>query len=189
MAGKLVAVLDGLGHYTQQPQTWAGITIVLAVGGGRRGRRAALRGGACYGIAAVLANFVIKPLVERSRPSGAGEGELGPITTSFPSGHAAADLAFTFGAAQELPALLVPLVAATFPAHWSLVRSNGHHTTDVLMGGIVGLLVAWGMWKLWPVASENDLTEELRPESHAAQKGTGRRGVGPGRSDHLVLPG
>lgn len=150
MVGNLGRVLDRLGHYAQQPQTWAATAVVLAVGGGGRGRRAALRGSVCYAIATVVANSIIKPLVNRDRPSGAGEGDLGPITSSFPSGHAAADLAFAFGAAQELPALVVPLAVATVPAHWSLVRSNGHHTADVLVGGIVGMVVAWGTWKLWP---------------------------------------
>lgn len=156
MVGRLVAALNQVGHYTQQPQTWAGFAVVLAVGGGRKGRRAALRGSACYTITAAVANLVIKPLVDRSRPSGAHEGELGPLTSSFPSGHAASDLAFTFGAAQELPALFVPLAAATFPAHWSLVRSHGHHTSDVVFGGMVGIAVAWGTWKLWPVAHGNE---------------------------------
>ena len=46
---------------------------------------------------------------------------MGPITSSLPSGHAATDLAFTLGVAQEIPALFPPLAFATSAAHWSLV--------------------------------------------------------------------
>ncbi|MDQ3932322.1 MAG: phosphatase PAP2 family protein [Actinomycetota bacterium] len=189
MVGELVSGLDKLGHYTQQPQTWGGIAVVLAVGGGGRGRRAALRGSASYGLAAVIANFLVKPLIRRRRPSGAGKGKLGPMTSSFPSGHAAADLAFTFGAAQEIPALLVPLVAATLPAHWSLVRSNGHHTTDVLVGGAVGLAVAWGMWKVWPVPHRDDDRSERRTGRVSRERQRHRDELDRGQADRHVLSG
>ncbi|MDP8931634.1 MAG: phosphatase PAP2 family protein [Actinomycetota bacterium] len=176
MVGKLVATLDQVGHYTQQPQTWAGTAVALAVGGGRKGRRAALRGSACYAITSVITNLLIKPLVDRSRPSGAHEGGLGPLTSSFPSGHAASDLAFTFGAAQELPALFFPLAAATFPAHWSLVRSHGHHVSDVVFGGVVGIVVAWVVWRRWPVA-HGDEDRTGRPSGKRSSDDRPRAGV------------
>src|SRR5436305_291725 len=83
-----------------------GLAAVLAATGDR-GRRAALRGGACYGAAAVVANLVVKPVVHRSRPPGAGKGRPGPVTSSFPSGHAATDLAFALAVGQEISALLL----------------------------------------------------------------------------------
>ncbi|HEV3401164.1 MAG TPA: hypothetical protein VG078_05035, partial [Acidimicrobiales bacterium] len=70
-----------LGDFVQQPPVWAGLAALLAVGGGPRGKRAALRGVACYSVAAVLANLVIKPVVGRSRPPGSGEGRPGPVTS------------------------------------------------------------------------------------------------------------
>ena len=136
------------GDIVQQPPVWAGVAGVLALTG-RRGQRAALRGGVCYGTAALI-HILIKPLVGRRRPPGAGTRRIGPITSSFPSGHAASDLAFTFGVAQELPFLLVPLSAATAAAHWSLVRSRGHFPTDVLAGGALGIAVAVAAARLWP---------------------------------------
>lgn len=146
---------------------------------------AALRASAYYGTAAAITNFIIKPLIARRRPSGAGEGKLGPITTSFPSGHAAADLAFTFGAAEEFPALFFPLATATLPAHWSLVRSNGHHPSDVLLGGAVGVIIAWGMRKLWPVAYADDDRKWRSGKSPVAQD-RHRDGEGP---DHVRQSG
>lgn len=105
-----------MGDVVQQPPVWAGLAGALAAGGGDRGRRAAVRGSICYCITAVVANLVIKPLVRRPRPPGAGENRTGPITSSFPSGHAATDLAFTLAASQEIPALFIVLAPATMAA-------------------------------------------------------------------------
>jgi membrane-associated phospholipid phosphatase len=139
-----------LGDVAQQPPVWAGVAAALTVGGGARGRRAACRGAVCYAAAAVVANAVIKPFVGRSRPPGAGEGRPGPVTSSFPSGHAATDLAFTLAASQEIPWLFLVLAPATTAAHWSLVRSRGHYPSDVVVGGAVGVAVALVAWRVWP---------------------------------------
>lgn len=139
-----------MGDVVQQPPVWAGLAAVLAATGGPRGRRAAWRGSACYAATAVVVNQVIKPVVGRKRPPGAGKDRTGPVTSSFPSGHAATDLAFTLGASQEIPALFLVLAPATTAAHWSLVRSRGHYPTDVLVGGAVGVAVALLAWKLVP---------------------------------------
>jgi membrane-associated phospholipid phosphatase len=145
------------GDIVQQPPVWAGVAAALALGG-PRGRRAALRGSVCY-TAAALAQVLIKPIVARGRPPGSGKKRVGPITSSFPSGHAASDLGFALAAAQELPLLLIPLSGATMAAHWSLVRSRGHYVSDVLAGGALGVAVALLAWKLWPPgdgAAEDD---------------------------------
>jgi membrane-associated phospholipid phosphatase len=154
-----------LGDVVQQPQMWAGLAAALGLAGGRRGRRAALRGSVYYGLAAVVGNLVIKPLTRRSRPPSAGKGRMGPVTTSFPSGHAATDLAFTLGASLELPILFVPLSGATLAAHWSLVRSRGHYPTDVLAGGTLAVVLALIMWKLWPPAKHADHRPPAEPAS------------------------
>ena len=147
---RFVTVLDRAGAVTKRPPVWALVAAALVGMGGRRGRDAALRGGVAYGIAAVLANVVLKPLVRRRRPSGSDQARIGPLTSSFPSGHAATDLAFIFGVSQRMPALFLPLAASTFAAHWSLVRTRAHHVTDVLAGGAVGIGVALAVGALWP---------------------------------------
>jgi len=134
----------------EQPLFWGGVATALAVKGGTRGRQVALRGSVCYVVAAFIANVVIKPLVYRRRPQGAGEGRITPVTSSFPSGHTASDSAFVFSVAQELPRLAIPLAVAATAAHWSLIRSEKHHVGDVLAGGAIGLGVAYIVWKLWP---------------------------------------
>jgi membrane-associated phospholipid phosphatase len=137
------------GDIVQQPPVWVGVAGALALAGGPKGRRAAARGSVCYGTAAVVANGVIKPLVRRTRPPGADKGRTGPVTSSFPSGHAATDLAFTLGVSQEMPVLFVPLACASLAAHWSLVRSRGHYPSDVLMGGVLAFAVALALRKVW----------------------------------------
>ena len=136
------------GDMIRRPPAWAGAAALLSATG-ERGRRAALRGSACY-LAAVAVHLPIKKVVGRRNPPGADRHELGPFTSSFPSGHAAADLAFVFGAAQELPRAFVPLSACSLAVHWSLVRKRAHYPSDVLAGGALGIAVALAAWKLWP---------------------------------------
>jgi membrane-associated phospholipid phosphatase len=135
---------------TEQPPIWGGVATLLAVKGGATGQQAALRGSVCYLVAAFIANLVIKPLVYRRRPQGAGEGRITPVTSSFPSGHTASNLAFVFGVVQELPLLALPLAGTATAASGSLIRSGKHHVSDVFGGGVIGLGVAYIVWKSWP---------------------------------------
>lgn len=139
-----------MGDVVQQPPVWVGLAGLLALGGGGRGRRAALRGTVCYGVTAIVGNLAIKPLVGRRRPPGAEVNRTGPVTSSFPSGHAATDLAFTLAASQEIPALFLALAPATMAAHWSLVRSRGHYPSDVFAGGVLAVAVVLVAWRIWP---------------------------------------
>ena len=136
------------GDLIRHPPMWAAIAAGLSITG-ERGRRAALRGSLCY-LSAAAVHLPMKALVGRRHPPGAARLQLGPFTSSFPSGHAASDLAFAFGAAQELPRAFVPLSACTLAVHWSLVRKRAHYPSDVIAGGALGIAVALAAWKLWP---------------------------------------
>lgn len=136
------------GDIIQHPPVWAGVAAVLALFG-PKGRRAGVRGAACYLVAAA-AHLPLKAAVGRSHPRGSALLQAGPFTSSFPSGHAASDLAFALGASQELPPLFLPLSGATLAVHWSLIRKRGHYPSDVLVGGALGIVVALAAWKLWP---------------------------------------
>ena len=158
------------GDIIQRPPAWAGLATLLAATGGR-GRRAALRGGVCY-LSAALVHLPVKALVGRRHPPGAARHQLGPLTSSFPSGHAASDLAFAIGAAQELPLAFLPLSACTMAVHWSLVRKRAHYPSDVLAGGALGIAVALAAWKLWPPGRSPDVDPSDGPRSAADEGGS-----------------
>lgn len=136
------------GDVIQRPLAWAVLAGLLSATG-ERGRRAGLRGLVCY-LSAALIHVPIKVLVGRRHPPGASRHQLGPFMSSFPSGHAASDLAFTLGATQELPLAFVPLSACTMAVHWALVRKRAHYPTDVFAGGVLAVVVVLIIWKLWP---------------------------------------
>ena len=135
--------------FAKRPPLWAGIAGLLALSG-PKGRAAARRAIAAYAAAGAI-HLPIKLLVGRRHPPGAkANAKIGPILSSFPSGHTASELAFTLGAAQEVPALVVPLYAATFASEWSLIRSRAHYPSDVLAGAGIAVAVALAASKLWP---------------------------------------
>jgi membrane-associated phospholipid phosphatase/uncharacterized protein YndB with AHSA1/START domain len=121
---------------SQQPASWAALALLLASFGGARGRRAAWRGLVSYAASGVLAN----------RPP---QAETDPVTSSFPSGHSATEVAFALGSAQEMPSLLVPLLVATVAGKISIIRTRGHHLGDVLAGSLAGIAVSGALWKVW----------------------------------------
>ena len=143
--------LSRAGDVIQRPPSWGVAAAVLAATG-PRGRRAALRGGLCY-LSAAAVHLPIKALVGRRHPPRAALKQLGPFTSSFPSGHAASDLAFVFGAAQALPGAFLPLSCASLAVHWSLIRKRAHYPSDVLAGGALGIAVSFAVGKLWPPTS------------------------------------
>lgn len=141
--------LGRFGDVAKQPPAWAAIAGALAITG-PRGRQAALRGGVNYVIAAAL-HLPMKAVIDRDRPAkSSGLPKVGSLMSSFPSGHCASELAFSIGAAQEIPILFVPLYAATLAAEWSLVRSRSHYPSDVFGGAAIAIAVSLATWKLWP---------------------------------------
>ena len=86
---------------------WIGIAAALAASKDERGRRAALRGLAGMVVASTSSNVLAKGLVRRPRPAGevrpARRPGRTPVTSSFPSGHAAAAAAFATGVGLEMP--------------------------------------------------------------------------------------
>lgn len=155
-------VADKLKH----PPTWAAIAGALAMTG-PRGRHAAARGSLGYAVAS-LVHLPIKALIGRDHPPGASRvARIGPVSSSFPSGHMASELAFSLGAAQELPLLILPLYGATVASEWSLIRSRSHYPSDVFAGGLLAVGVAAVMWKLWPTRrsrrTEEQATSATKP--------------------------
>lgn len=155
----------------KRPPMWGAIAAAMAVAG-PRSRRAAVRGSACY-MAAALVHLPIKAVVGRKHPPRSGKvARVGPVTSSFPSGHAASELAFSLGAAQELPLLLIPLYAATAASEWSLLRARSHYLSDIVAGAGLAVGVAAAAWKLWPTTSDERRVTTLdapEPEDEGAK--------------------
>lgn len=152
--------------FSQQPAAWLGLGAVLALAGGRRGRAAALRGLAGYGTAATLANFVLKPLIHRQRPAGSAKGR-GPVTSSFPSGHSATEVAFALTSAQQIPQLLVPLLGFSLAGKVSLVRTRAHFLGDVAAGSVIAVGISGLLWWLWP---PRGMPGEARPPARGPRE-------------------
>src|SRR6266511_5159158 len=109
------AELDGpvrrLSNAANYSRLWLGIAAVIAVLGGRRGRRTALEGVLAIGVTSATVNLGMKPLAQRRRPDRGGAGMFGarqvpmPESASFPSGHAASAFAFAYAVGRHLPGL------------------------------------------------------------------------------------
>ena len=121
---------------------------LLALGGGSRGRRAAMMGLASVGMASAAVNLVIKPLGMRRRPDRVGEAvPLArhvpmPSSSSFPSGHSAAAFAIATGVGETLPQAAAPLRALAAAVAYSRVHTGVHYPGDVLVGSLLGTALA-----------------------------------------------
>lgn len=162
--------LSRAGDFCSQPLVWAGFAAALSLTG-PRGRRAALRGVTCSACASLI-HLPIKCAFGRPRPRGARlMGGIGPLTSSFPSGHTVSDLSFTLGASQELPLLLVPLSAVTLSSHWSLIRSRKHYPSDVIGGGAIAVAVTAAAWKLLPPRNRAGRAKTVPVDSRRTRPG------------------
>ncbi|MEU9305642.1 phosphatase PAP2 family protein [Streptomyces sp. NPDC048269] len=140
--GLLPSVEDAAEH----TKLWWAAAVVMAAGGGWRGRRAAVAGVAGMAVAQVLSNGVAKQLVERRRLPKEWfpheDVEERPDSSSFPSGHTAAAVAFTAAVAPSWPwagaACAVPTVLVAIER----VHSGAHYPSDVAAGAAIGLAAA-----------------------------------------------
>jgi membrane-associated phospholipid phosphatase len=123
---------------------WLAIAAGLAVGGGRRGRRAAVSGTVAIGVTSALVNLGVKSLYARQRPDRAGAGVPDqrhvpmPFSSSFPSGHSAAGFAFATAVGREMPWLGSALRFAAAAVAFSRVHTGVHYPGDTVAGSLIG---------------------------------------------------
>lgn len=98
------------------------------------------------GVAAIIANLIIKPLVGRIRPCNTvwfPNAFLQPMGYSFPSGHAMSSFAAAMILSQLggviAPAALVLAILISFSRMYLQV----HYPTDVAVGAAAGIAIAW----------------------------------------------
>jgi undecaprenyl-diphosphatase len=145
-------ILDGPIVRLSTAANYSRISMATAVGlfafGGARGRRAALGGVVSVAATSASVNLVGKLLTRRSRPERDLHGVVVrrhvpmPTSTSFPSGHSAAAMAFATGVGHSWPAAAVPLFGLASAVAYSRVHTGVHYPGDVLVGCASGVLTA-----------------------------------------------
>jgi undecaprenyl-diphosphatase len=123
---------------------WLAIAAVVAVAGGRRGRRAALEGVVAIGVTSATVNLGVKSVARRGRPERHATALFEdrhvamPASTSFPSGHAASAFAFAYAIGRHLPVLAVPIRLLAAAVAYSRVHTGVHYPGDVVIGSVTG---------------------------------------------------
>ncbi|GAA2768771.1 hypothetical protein GCM10010103_78140 [Streptomyces paradoxus] len=142
--GKLLSAVEETAESTK---LWCGAAAAMAWLGGWRGRKAAATGLAALLMAQIVSNGLCKQLADRPRPPKEwfphNEADDRPDSSSFPSGHTAAAVAFTTAVAPAWP---LAGALCTVPAAMvaiERVQSGAHYPSDVAAGTAIGLASAW----------------------------------------------
>ena len=147
--------LPVLSRAANHSKLWMACAAVIALSGRRQGQRAAVRGLGSVAFTSALVNLGIKRRVCRPRPSlrnvpAIRRLPVQPLTTSFPSGHAASAAAFATGVAVELPAVGAGLAPVAAAVAFSRVYVGVHYPVDVLVGSAIGAGAAALSRLQWP---------------------------------------
>jgi membrane-associated phospholipid phosphatase len=145
---RLDRFLPRLSRAANYGRLWLGSAAVLSLLGGPRGRRAAADGIASIVLTSAVVNAALKPLGRRRRPDVVARDVpvarhiRMPITSAFPSGHAASAFAFSAGVGARAPAAAIPLHALAALVSYSRVHTGVHYPGDVVAGALVGIVLA-----------------------------------------------
>jgi membrane-associated phospholipid phosphatase len=140
--------MSTLSHAANYSRLWMASAAVLALLGGRSGRRAATEGLASVAVTSATVNLAVKRVGRRQRPDRNEENVpiarhvRMPTSLSFPSGHSAVAFAFAAGVGNRLPVVGVPLHAIAGVVAYSRVHTGVHHPSDVVVGSILGTVLA-----------------------------------------------
>ncbi|MCX4854870.1 phosphatase PAP2 family protein [Streptomyces canus] len=139
--------LSAVEESAESSKLWCGAAVALAWRGGWRGRRAAAVGLVAMVVAQLASNGLCKQLVDRPRPPAEwiphDEVADRPDSSSFPSGHTAAAVAFTAAVAPTWPAAGALCALPTTLVAVERVQSGAHYPSDVAAGAAIGLAGAW----------------------------------------------
>ncbi|MGW6488401.1 phosphatase PAP2 family protein [Streptomyces sp. NPDC055056] len=142
--GRLLSAVE---ETAESSKLWCGAALAMGAFGGQRGRRAAMAGLTALALAQLVSNGVGKQLVDRPRPPKEwidhDEVEDRPDSSSFPSGHTAAAVAFTAAVAPLWPLTAVACAVPAALLALERVQSGAHYPTDVAAGALIGLGSAW----------------------------------------------
>jgi undecaprenyl-diphosphatase len=152
-------VLPRLSRAADHGVLWFATAAAMAASRTPRARRAAVRGVASLALASVTINTLGKRSVRRPRPAldpvpAVRQLKRQPITTSFPSGHAASAAAFAAGVALESPGWGLAVAPLAFSVAMSRVYTGVHFPSDVLAGALLGAGAAFAVRGLVPTRAQ-----------------------------------
>ncbi|WP_251095516.1 phosphatase PAP2 family protein [Streptomyces sp. Caat 7-52] len=140
-------VLSAVEEMAESTKLWCGAAAAMAWLGGRRGRKAAATGLAALVVAQLVSNGLCKQLADRPRPPKEwfphDEADDRPDSSSFPSGHTAAAVAFTAAVAPTWPAAGAACAVPAAMVALERVQSGAHYPSDVATGAAIGLSSTW----------------------------------------------
>ncbi|MFE7170578.1 bifunctional phosphatase PAP2/diacylglycerol kinase family protein [Streptomyces sp. NPDC057616] len=171
-------VLPRLSRSANHGVLWFATAAAVAATRTPRARRAAARGLASLSLASLAINTLGKRSVRRPRPV-LDPVPLGrqlkrqPITTSFPSGHAASAAAFAAGVALESPAWGAVVAPVAWSVALSRVYTGVHFPSDVLAGAALGVGAAFALRGLVPTRAQLVTPARPRAEVPALPDGAG----------------
>ncbi|MFD3580427.1 bifunctional phosphatase PAP2/diacylglycerol kinase family protein [Streptomyces sp. NPDC058644] len=171
-------VLPRLSTSANHGLLWFGIAAGIWAFGGVRSRRAAVRGAASLALASATVNTLGKSAVRRERPVLDAVPVIRhlphqPITTSFPSGHAASAAAFTAGVALESPRWAAAVLPVAASVAFSRIYTGVHYPSDVLVGAALGVSAAFAVRGLVPSRSQLPAPARPRVDVPALPEGEG----------------
>ena len=175
----LEPVLPRLGRSANHGMLWLTGAAVMGLSRNRNARRAAMRGVGSLVLASTAANLVAKQLVGRRRPVTtavpiARRLLRAPVTTSFPSGHAASAAAFATAVTLESPWLGAAAVPLAVAVAGSRVYTGVHYPSDVLAGAVLGAGMAALTLRWWPLRDDAPArTAPARVDMPALREGRG----------------
>ncbi|MFD5131099.1 bifunctional phosphatase PAP2/diacylglycerol kinase family protein [Streptomyces olindensis] len=172
------SVLPRLSRGADHGVLWCAAAAALAASRTPRARRAASRGLASLGLASLAVRTLGKRSVRRPGPALAPVPLLRrvprrPITTSFPSGHAASAAAFAVGVTLESPAWGAVVTPVAASVALSRVSTGEHFPSDVLAGAALGVGAAFAVRGLVPTRGQATPPARPRAEVPALLEGEG----------------
>lgn len=146
---QLDAAMRRISDAANYSKPWIGASVIMALIGGPRGRRAAASGIVSVAVTSAITNLISKRVLGR-RPRPDREAADVPLTRhvrmpgsgSFPSGHTASAFAFASGVARVAPAAGLPLRVLAAAVGYSRVHTGVHYPGDVIAGAVLGASVA-----------------------------------------------